>query len=531
MGVAQESGVSMSNRLSRRDVLAGGIGAGVFCLLPQLAAASENPQARFGPAGDFSFDALKARAEALAAKPYEAPAVRAGDVLETVDFDAHQQIRFRDDATLWGGEGAEPGVQFFHLGRYFKAPVKMHMVEAGKTRELLYSPDFFDMPEDHAARALPDDIGFAGFRVMAPGAKTDWLAVLGASYFRTSGPFNQYGLSARGVAVDTAASGPEEFPRFSEFFLERDGTGGLIVYALLDGPSLTGAFRIVSHAPNKGIVQDVDAALYTREAIEKLGVAPLTSMFWYSETNREDARDWRPEIHDSDGLAIWTGSGERIWRPLDNPPRVVTNAFLDTNPRGFGLMQRDRDFENYQDDGVFYEKRASVWVEPIGSWGEGSVQLVEIPTDDEIHDNIVAFWVPRDPVEPGQAFDFAYRLHWVGDQPSPAPVARVVSTRIGMGGIPGQPRPPGVRKFAVDFEGPTLAGLDRSSGVEVIVEASRGAVSGAIAYPVVSTDRWRVIFDLEATGHEAVDLRMYVRHDDTALSETWIYQYFPTALA
>jgi glucans biosynthesis protein len=265
--------------------------------------------------------------------------------------------------------------------------------------------------------------------------------------------------------------------------------------------------------------------------VERLGVAPLTSMFWYSETNHEDARDWRPEIHDSDGLAIWTGTGERIWRPLGNPPHVVTNAFLDDDPRGFGLMQRDRNFENYQDDGVFYDKRASVWVEPIGSWGAGSVQLVEIPTDDEIHDNIVVFWVPAGPVRAGDSYDFAYRLHWVGDAPYPSQVARIVATRIGMGGIPGQPRPPGVRKFAIDLEGGNFAGLDRQSGVEVEVEASRGKVSDAVAYPVVGTDRWRVTFDLDANGREPVDLRMFVRKGDTALSETWIYQYFPTAMA
>jgi len=521
----------MASNLSRRDILAAGTGAGLFALLPGLAAAAADPQGRFGPARAFSFDALKERAAKLARKPYAPADIRAADTLEKVDFDAHQQIRFRDVATLWGGAGKEPGIQFFHLGRYFKAPVKIHVVEGETARELLYTPGYFDVPPDHVARDLPDDIGFAGFRVMAPGGKTDWLAVLGASYFRTSGPFNQYGLSARGIAVDTATGRPEEFPRFSEFWLERDGKDGLIAYALLESESLTGAYRIVSHAPDTGIVQDVDAALFTRRAIDKLGVAPLTSMFWYSETNREDARDWRPEIHDSDGLEIWTGSGERIWRPIDNPPYTVTNAFLDNNPRGFGLMQRDRDFENYQDDGVFYEKRASLWVEPIGSWGEGSVQLVEIPTDDEIHDNIVAFWVPKEPVKKGQAFDFAYRLHWVDDQPFPAPVARVVSTRIGMGGIPGQPRPPGVRKFAIDFAGDALDGLDRDSGVEVVLEASRGTVSGEEAYPVVGTDRWRVIFDLEAAEPDPVDLRMFIRHDDTALSETWIYQYFPNGLA
>lgn len=525
----------MPHCLSRRELLSASLSAGALWLLPRIVEAAGTPDARFGPAAPFSFEDLKKRAAALAARPYTAPAVRAAGTLEAIDYDAHQKIRFRDTARLWGEEPGGPGVGFFHLGRFFKAPVRIHAVEGGTSRELLYSPDYFDMPADHAARGLPEDIGFAGFRVMDETGKSDWLAVLGASYFRTSGPFDQYGLSARGIAVDTAATTPEEFPRFTEFWLERGEGGGLTVYALLDGPSLSGAYRIVSGAPDtgavQGVVQDIDAALYIRTAIERLGVAPLTSMFWYSETNREAARDWRPEIHDSDGLAIWTGGGERIWRSLGNPPVVTTNSFLDDNPRGFGLMQRDRDFDNYQDDGVFYDRRASVWVEPLGDWGAGSVQLVEIPTNDEIHDNIVAFWVPREPVVAGQAFDFSYRLHWLADEPYPASIARVVATRIGMGGVPGQPRPDGVRKFAIDLEGPTLAGLDRSSGVEVVIDTTRGRLSGEVAYPVVSTDRWRVLFDLEATGHEPINLRMFLRRGDTALSETWIHQFMPNAVA
>lgn len=189
---------------------------------------------------------------------------------------------------------------------------------------------------------------------------------------------------------------------------------------------------------------DSEAVLFVRREIERLGVAPLTSMFWFAENNRHLATDWRPEIHDSDGLALWTGAGERIWRPLNNPQVPRTSAFSDDNPKGFGLMQRDRAFANYQDDGVFYDRRPSLWVEPLAPWGKGSVQLVELPTDDEIHDNIVAFWVPAEPVRAGARLAYRYRLHWRADEPYPAPqLARTISTRIGRGGIPGQPRPEG----------------------------------------------------------------------------------------
>ncbi len=516
----------MTTRPTRRDVLVSGLAAGAFSLLPAIASAAEDGGLDFGPAVPFSFDDVRRMAEELAAMPYEPAQVPDRDLLEQIDYDLHNKIVFKPESTLWRDAEGGPAIRFFHPGRYFKEPVGISVVENGEAREIVFSETYFDMPGDHPAHRLKQ-AGFAGFRVMNADQKNDWMALLGGTYFRTSGPFNQFGLSARGIAVDPAASTPEEFPRFTRFWLERDANGGLVTYALMDGPSVTGAYRIASRQ-EEGVRQEVEATIILRDGVERLGLAPLTSMFWYAENNREVAKDWRPEIHDSDGLEIWTGAGERIWRPLNNPPRVVVNTFVDRDPKGFGLMQRDRDFENYQDDGVFYEKRASLWVEPLDGWGEGAVQLMEIPTDDEIHDNIGAFWVPAGPAEAGDRFDLRYRLHWVADAPyRDADTARVVATRTGLGGIPGQPRPEGVTKFTVDFEGSALDGLDRSSGVEAVIDASRGTIGNVAAYPVVGTDRWRAMFDLTAEGEEPVDLRMYLRHEDRALSETWVYQLFP----
>ena len=271
------------------------------------------------------------------------------------------------------------------------------------------------------------------------GLKTDWLAYQGAAYFRTSGALDQYGLSARGLAIDTAMPWPEEFPRFTQFWLERtpEDSAHIVIYALMDSPSVAGAYRF-DWTKNTGAVADIQAELFCRNQITRMGVAPLTSMFWFGENNRHLATDWRPEIHDTDGLAMWTGAGERIWRPLNNPPTVQTSSFADSDPKGFGLLQRDRAFYDYEDDGVFYDRRPSVWVEPQGGWGRGAVQLVEIPTDDEIHDNIVAYWVPATAVAAGSQWSFAYRLHWLADEPyPPTAVARVRHTRLGRGGIPG----------------------------------------------------------------------------------------------
>jgi glucans biosynthesis protein len=253
-------------------------------------------------------------------------------------------------------------------------------------------------------------------------------------------------------------------------------------------------------------------------------------MFWYGEASRVQPRDWRPEIHDSDGLAILTGAGERIWRPLINPPRVMTSSFVDHDVKGFGLLQRDRDFVHYLDDGIFYERRPSVWVEPLSPWGDGAVQLVEIPTDDETSDNIVAYWAPKDPFKAGQNRAYRYRLSWLDDIAFPDSLGETIGTWTGVGGRPGpsKDRPQGVRKFVIDFAGPAFEGLGRDEGVELVVNASRGTLSNIYDHPVVGQhDRWRAFFDIMAEGTEPVDLRAYLRRDKRALTETWICQYFP----
>jgi glucans biosynthesis protein len=251
-------------------------------------------------------------------------------------------------------------------------------------------------------------------------------------------------------------------------------------------------------------------------------------MYWYGENERRKADDWRPEIHDNDGLAIWTGKGERIWRPLINPPHVQTNSFADENPKGFGLMQRDRDFTDYQDDGAWYEKRPGIWVEPKGNWGAGAVQLVEIPTDNETNDNIVAYWRPDGDIKPGDSRSFDYRLYWQDSEPAyPKTIAKVVATRLGRGGIPGQsPWPRDRKKFVVDFTGGPLAELKQRFDITPVIGVSRGKVDNAYVIKVVGTDLWRALFDLQVDGNAPVDLRLYLKLGDKTLSETWIYQYF-----
>ena len=518
----------MAIRSTRREVLAAGLAAGALPFVPRAAAAA-GPD--MGEAVPFSFDMLRDMAQSLAATPYVQPVVEDDALLESIDYDLHNQITYKADRMLWGDVPGAAKVRFFHPGRYFKLPVQINDLEDGEARELEFSTDLFDMPADHPARKLTHS-GFAGFAVMDPeggarlagGARRLLFPHLGLL-----GAVRHVGARARDRL---GGPGPEEFPRFTRFWLEQAPDGGLVIYALLESERATGAYRMAT-AHHDGVFQDIDAALFLRGDIARLGIAPLTSMFWYGKNNHFVGPDWRPEIHDSDGLEMQLASGERIWRPLNNPPRVMANAFRADNVRGFGLAQRERSFEEYQDDGVFYEKRATVWVEPQGDWGEGSVMLVELSTNDEIHDNIGAFWNPAAAAAPGSRYDLHYKLSWVKDSP-PLTAARFIATRIGIGGVPGQARPANQVKFVLDLDGRGLEGLDRSSGVEAVVSASRGDVSLVYAYPIATTDRWRVTFDLNFgppdQPDDPIDLRLYLRHKDQAMSETWLYQVFPSQL-
>ncbi len=529
-------------RLSRRRLLAGAAGFAVAPLLSGRSWAQSAAALRLGAGQPFSFETLTHTARTLSRDAYRAPATLPAEILERLDYEALGKIHFDPQCALFRDGPGDFPVTFFHPGRFATSLVRVFALSGTggvlSAREVLYDPACFRMPDDSPARALHNG-GFAGFRLQEsrdPGAhapdwhNNDWVAFLGASYFRAIGELFQYGISARGIAIDTAVAGKaEEFPNFTQFYLApgANGSAQMTVYALLEGPSIAGAYRFVLHR-QRAVIMEIEARLFMRRAVTRLGLAPLTSMYWFSETSKARAVDWRPEVHDSDGLKLWTGAGEHLWRPLQTPRESVVSAFLDRSPRGFGLLQRDRSFDHYL-DGVHYERRPSLWVEPLGDWGEGSVQLVENPTDDEIHDNIVAFWVPKAPSAAGAALTLRYRLYWSADEPFPSPLAQCVATRLGRGGQPGQPRPPGVFKFMVEFQGGPLAKLPFGVIPEVVLSAAHGHFSYVFAEAVPDgvAGHWRAQFDFTPEGPQPTDLRMFLRLDGRALSETWLYQLRP----
>ena len=478
---------------------------------------------------------LKGQARTLAGSPYQPPTNKLPAAIAALNWDQYQAIRFKPEHALWADEKLRFKLELFHLGLCFKRPVQMFEVANGQAQQLAYDPAMFDYGKSGLdGKRQPADLGFAGCRFkfhLAP--EFDIAAFLGATYFRATSGTRQYGLSARGLAVDTGMERPEEFPDFTSFWFERPAADAntLVVHALLDSPSVTGAYRFAI-TPGDTTLMDVEIALYPRKEIERLGIAPLTSMFQAGENDKRKGHDWRPEIHDSDGLAIHAGNGEWLWRPLRNPLNLSFNAFADRSPRGFGLLQRDKDFTNYQDDGVFYDRRPSLWVEPKGDWGAGAIDLVEIPTDNETNDNIVAFWNPATKPQAGQELLIGYRMFWGREAPVQPPLARTVATRTGIGGVIGKDRTYFSWRFAVDFSGGNFALLDSKTKVEAVVTTTKGRIETSSARPLDAIHGWRAIFDLvpEANSLAPISLRLFLRANGQPLTETWLYEYAPPPL-
>ena len=461
----------------------------------------------------FSWEWLVAQARNRARTPYRETPAHPG--APKADYDASNAVRFREERTLWGDLPGDTGVRFFPLSKYATQPVNISVVEGGRATPLRYDLSLFDAPAGNAILALGPDAGFAGFRIMNAARDGDWMSFLGASYFRAPGPTGQFGLSARAIAIDTSKPGREEFPRFTDFWLERAGPSSVVVYALLDGASITGAYRFVNSKGAGGVRQEITAALFPRRPIEELGLMPMTSMFWYDQANRVQGTDWRPEIHDSDLLSIASADGTAQARPIVNPSNPHFSAFKENSPKGFGLLQRDRDFDHYQDDGVFYDRRPSLWATPTRPLGAGQVCLYAFPTDSEYTDNVAAFWTSDLAPRPGQRLDFAYRLDWTDARaPAGGNAAILVDVWRGRGDVEGSDR------LVFDFSGVPTGGKP-----DIWTDIAGGSLLKSAGYPLVGKPGiYRVVLDAKRAGAGAADIRMQLRSGNRAFSE---YVHYP----
>ncbi len=481
----------------------------------------------------FGFADVQHIAQQRAAHEYHPPTEELPAVLANLTYDQYRDIRFRPTSALWRGQ-AMFEVQFFHRGFHNRQRVNVYEVSGGQATMVAYSPAMFTFGHLLKTPRITTNIGFAGFRVhyplQTPVYKDELIAFLGASYFRVLGRNQHYGASARGLAIDTAETSGEEFPTFTDFWLVRPRPGDreLTIYALLDSKSVAGAYQFVIQ-PGATTQVEVHCQIFARRAVAKLGIAPLTSMYFYGEDGTRRFDDYRPQVHDSDGLMSETGHGEWIWRPLANPRELRVNRFIDDNPRAFGLIQRERDFSHYQDVEARYETRPSYWVQPLGNWGKGGVELVEIPSDQEIHDNIVAYWVPAQAVAAGKSLAFGYLLTAYEQSGRWPPGGRVVATRTGnpaMGDNPGH-FSAGARRIIVDFAGGDLDGLEAGQPLKAQLSAGNARIDALTVERIPESGVWRVAFVVTPKAKKAVDLHCYLTLYGEALTETWVYQWSP----
>ncbi len=480
----------------------------------------------------FDFEQLVSRMKDKASKAFAPSAPELPEILAELDYDQHRAINFRPERSLWRETGCTYQLQAFHPGWLFKEPVELFEILDGKIRPIQFTSADFEYrapldPERFKGLDLP---GIAGFRLHHPLNTPDYfdelLVFLGASYFRALGKGNVYGLSARGLAIDTAVAGPEEFPRFTRFFLERpaDGVAEMRLYAELESERVAGAYRFTIN-PGVNTVIEVDAHVFLREDVERLGIAPLTSMFLFGENDRVGFDDYRPEVHDNDGLLILRQNGQRLWRPARNPDALSLSFFNEENPAGFGLLQRDRDFDHYQDTEAKYQRRPSLWIEPVNDWGRGQVMLAEIPAEKEIYDNIVAFWVPENGTEAGSEHHFSYRMIWGREAEPGTELAQVQRTSTGHGGAAASDPDARYRKFVVEFGGANLAGLGADAPLVPRLNVQNGWLKHHFAQRL-ENGSWRVVFDIKRKDEEIpVEFILALQLDGKDVTETWMYQW------
>lgn len=475
----------------------------------------------------FSHVWLQEHAQRLSEHAY-APALMANDnALRSLSYDDYRRIVFNPDAAVWKEDDTPFQLQLFHPGFLHTSPVGLHLVSDGTARRLAFSTEFFNYHDSPVNIDQLEAGGYAGFRIHHPINNDErfeeFLVFLGASYFRAVGKDQFYGLSARGLSVNTVGEGDEEFPRFSDFWIEQSSAGAdeAVVYALLDSPSVTGAYKFTV-IPGEQTIIDVDLSLYPRKDTSRVGIAPLTSMFFFDATNRAGFDDFRNAVHDSDGLQILQANGERIWRPLANPAQVQVSAFEAENaPAGFGLMQRRQGFERYNDNEARYDKRPSLWIEPQGDWGQGHIELLEIPTDVEYHDNIVAYWQPDGGLEVGNEYRYQYRMFWGDGSAQQIPEGLVAATSAGKAlGSDEQ-------LFVVDFsQGSTIpnAAFD-STAVRMFASTSAGDITDTRGTVVESTGHYRAYIKFDPKQSNLAELRLTLEVAGEQWGETWLYRW------
>ena len=502
----------------RREVLTGLM---ALAASPGLASVDGEPGLQVGEGTPFDAQDVLSLARKRAAEDYELPQA-VPEAWTDISYEQYLSIWFDSRNAVWADDDTVPlKLDVFAPGLFYPYPIQLSVVEDGLAKPVEFDMAVFDTTDSFPELPIDDTLGFSGIRLRAeterPGIHQEFAVFQGASYLRAIGTGNIYGLSARGLAIDTADPSGEEFPDFRAFWVEKPtrGSDTFVVHALLDSPSCTGAYRFtITHG--QPLEMQVEATIIPRVDMEHVGIAPLTSMFQFDETNRDRFSDFRPAVHDNDGLLILNGAGETIWRPLANPRDLQISAFRDTDPQGFGLMQRARRFSDFADLEALYHRRPGVWITPGEGWGSGAVTLIEIPTDQEIYDNIVCYWRPDGGLAAGSEHTMSYSMLW-GDDSDFGQGLRVLNTRIGNAFEDGI-------IVAIDFSASDAVPDDLNS-VDRLIRASAGEVSGGVLQRNPETGGPRLAFKFHPGDAELIEFRAQLRLDGSPLSETWLYRW------
>jgi glucans biosynthesis protein len=495
---------------------------------------------------EVNLDYVAQRALDRARTPFHSPHVELPSVLrpDNLDYDKYRRIEFRHDRALWAAAGLPFRAEFFHPGYIYHEPIHVNEFTPTHTQPIRFVQDFFNYHTLNIAKQIPVDSGYAGFRVLTElNGANRWDEVgsfLGASYFRLLGKNLRYGESARGLALDSGETDrAEEFPIFTDWWLGKPNAGddALHLFAILDSVSCCGAYEFYIR-PGETTTASIKSVLYFRttnnvaassknkKPLKSIGLAPLTSMFWFGKNTERKFDDYRTEVHDSDGLLVHMGNGEVFWRPLDNPPAMRHQVFSAPNIKGFGLLQRERNFAAYQDMFNLYHQVPSVWVEPDGNWGDGDLHLLELSTGYEGLDNVVAFWDPKNKPAPLTPFRFGYTLHWEGGAADlKRSENRVVSTRIGPDAAF-----KGARQFVIDFDGPKLDKISEDKPPVAIASCSGNAnIVDQFVTRNTFLGTWRAIVKMQPKpdNHDPIDLRCTLQQGTNVVGETWTYQWSP----
>jgi periplasmic glucans biosynthesis protein len=531
------SGIVILFMVERRDVLKFAIGglaapATAFGAMDRSAKAqqgqrlAQNQPAPVPPPPSFDQGDVAKMAQALAQQPFKAPSTPLPDAFASLTYDRYVEIKNKPNTAIWAGDRVGFALEPLHRGFIFSTPIQINLVENGAVRTLPYDPNLFDFGHLTPPPNLPD-IGFSGFRVLQPrddGSLIEVAIFQGASFFRALARGQNFGTFARGLSIRTADPRGEEFPIFRAVWIEQPtlASNALVIHALLDSDSIAGAYRFTMR-PGDATIIDTECTLFPRTAIDRFGLATMTATSLLGPIDRRGADDVRPAVCELAGLQMLTGHGEWLWRPVSNRDTLQVSAFVDENPSGFGFLQRDRDFDHFQDDDQHWEMRPSLWIEPIGDWGKGNVTLVEIPSVSEMNQNVIAFWQPATPLDAGSETSFAYRQFWCWSPPSSPDFASVVDSRGG--------RPPGSaansrrRRFLVEFTGKMFADTQNASDINPNLSTTPGTIVAVRAFLSRERKSFRVLFDVDPGSDAFCELRLLLQAQGNPISETWLYRW------